>query len=238
MNGPVLSLLIASYVLGAIPFGLVITKAIAGVDIRKLGSGNIGATNVHREFGWKASIPVMFLDIAKGLVPSLAAKLLKLDWPPSLTSDDIALLAGFAAVFGHCASPFLGFKGGKGVATICGAAIGATPPVAAIGISAFVLTTLVTRYISVASIIAVLAAATAAYLLRYDGLVVAAFLAISVFIIYKHRANVGRLLNGEEPKFKFKGGKGATGRQDLPHSYEVPPDIACSEDENERSRPV
>jgi glycerol-3-phosphate acyltransferase PlsY len=121
---------------------------------------------------------------------------------------DIAVIAGFAAVLGHCASPFLKFKGGKGIATICGATIGATPLVAVAGISVFIMATLITRYVSVGSILAVLAAAVAAWALHYDVLVIGAYGAIWVFIIYKHRANIGRLMKGTESKFKFKGGSG------------------------------
>jgi acyl phosphate:glycerol-3-phosphate acyltransferase len=203
----VVLLLVGAYVLGAIPFGVLIAKALAGVDITGVGSGNIGATNVHRVLGWKASLPVMVLDIGKGLVPPLIAKGMNLSWEPTLPVIDIALIAGLAAVLGHCTSPFLKFKGGKGVATICGAAIGATPPIALAGIVVFAFVTLTTRYISLASITAVLATVVAAYLLRYDGLIIGSFAAISLFIMYKHRSNVRRLLKGEEPKFRFKGDK-------------------------------
>ncbi|MES1227879.1 MAG: glycerol-3-phosphate acyltransferase, partial [Armatimonadota bacterium] len=178
VNVTAILLFIGAYILGAIPFGVLIAKAQAGVDIMKVGSGNIGATNVHRQLGWKASVPVLLLDICKGLVPPIIARALHLSWPPNLSEIDIALMAGFAAVLGHCASPFLKFKGGKGIATICGATIGATPLVAVAGISAFILATLITRYISVGSIIAVLAAAVAAWALHYDVWVVAAYGAI------------------------------------------------------------
>lgn len=216
MTAELLLLWVGAYILGAIPFGVLITRSKAGIDITKLGSGNIGATNVHRILGAKYSIPVLALDIAKGLIPPVVAQILKLSWEPSLSVIDVALIAGFIAVLGHCASPFLKFRGGKGVATICGAAIGATPAIALVGITAFILVTAVTRYISLASIVAVIVATITACLLRFDGLVIGGYAAIMLFIIFKHRANIRRLLKGEESKFNFRGGKGLSGDSDPP----------------------
>ena len=196
---------VGSYLLGSIPFGVFVAKS-KGIDITKIGSGNIGATNVHRVLGWKAGIPVMILDIAKGLVPPLVVRALAIAQGP-LTVVDVAFLAGIVAVLGHCFSIFLGFKGGKGIATILGAAIGATPIIAAIGAGIFAVLYATTRYVSVASIVAVIAATAAALFLRYDALIVSAYVAIAFFIIYKHRANIRRLLRGEEPRTSFKGGE-------------------------------
>jgi acyl phosphate:glycerol-3-phosphate acyltransferase len=192
-------LLIGAYFLGAVPFGVLIARA-RGVDITKIGSGNIGATNVHRALGWKAGLVVMALDASKSLIPALIAKALGF-------SVEISLLAGFVAVLGHCASPFLGFKGGKGIATILGSAIGATPLVAAGGLSVFMALFLLTGYVSVGSIAAVLSAILFAYLLRYDPPVIAAYTLVALFIIYKHRLNIRRLLRGEEPKTSLRGGE-------------------------------
>ena len=235
MTSEVALLMIGAYVLGAIPFGVLVARAVGGVDITKLGSGNIGATNVHRALGWKAGLPVLVFDICKGLVPPLLARILQLSLP-SLSVVDVALLAGFAAVLGHCASPFLKFKGGKGVATICGAAIGATPLIALVGVSVFAIVVIATRYISLASILGVFGAVVAALLLRYDGLVVGAFIAIWLFIMYKHRANIRRLMKGEEPKFNLKGGKEKGSIPNPPESSEKPADRkrnSDSEDEKE-----
>jgi glycerol-3-phosphate acyltransferase PlsY len=217
-------LLVGAYILGAIPFGVLITRAQAGVDITKLGSGNIGATNVLRTLGWRAALPVMVFDIGKGLIPPLIARVLNLTFDSRFSVVDFALIAGFAAVLGHCASPFLKFKGGKGVATICGAAIGATPMIAVVGISAFVLVTAITRYISLASIVAVLVAVVTAIVLRFDGLVIAAYSLISLFIIYKHRSNIGRLMKGEESTFNFRGGGANAPRSDESKSKETEPE--------------
>ena len=203
MIAPVIILWLAAYLLGAIPFGVIIARA-QGVDITKTGSGNIGATNVQRTLGWKAALPVMVLDISKGLLPATFAHLLNLKLG-SLSETDVSLIAGFAAVLGHCVSPFLKFKGGKGIATICGAAIGSTPPVAGVGILVFIVVTVLTKYISVASILAVLAAAITAFVLPYDPLVRIAYILIWLFIIYKHRPNIQRLAAGQESKFSFRG---------------------------------
>ena len=199
MNPQLALLFVGAYLLGAIPFGVLIARA-CGVDITKVGSGNIGATNVLRAVGPKAAYPVMALDILKGILPPVVAKLMGLQ-------TELALLVGFTAVLGHCASPFLRFRGGKGVATILGAAIGATPLVAAGGFATFALIFAIFRYVSLASIAGVCSAILFAYLLRYDALIVGAYGLLSFFIIYKHRLNIQRLLRGEEPKTSLKGGE-------------------------------
>ncbi len=234
-TGVVMLILIAAYFLGAVPFGVLIARA-RGVDITKVGSGNIGATNVHRALGWKAGLVVMALDASKSLIPALAVKALGLSLilPPPTSSplhpssfilppSDIALLAGFFAVIGHCASPFLGFKGGKGIATMLGAALGATPLVAVGGLLVFIALFLVTSYVSVASIAAVLSAILFAYLLRYDPPVIAAYSLVALFIIYKHRLNIRRLLRGEEPKTSLKGGEKRQEAQQKGQTVAEPP---------------
>lgn len=193
-------LCIGAYILGSIPFGYLVARA-KGIDITKVGSGNIGATNVHRALGWKMGIPVLLLDIAKGLIPPLLAR-----YGYGMDTDH-AMLTGIAAVLGHCFSPFLRFKGGKGIATMLGATLGSTPIVAGIGLAAFGIFFALTRYVSLASLVAVVAAFASAALLRYPPLVVGAYAAIGLFIIYKHRANIGRLLRGEEPRTSFRGGE-------------------------------
>lgn len=198
MSAQAALLCIGAYLLGSIPFGFLIARA-NGVDITRVGSGNTGATNVHRALGWKAGVPVLLLDIAKGLVPPLIARALG-------CSIEIACLAGISAVLGHCFSPFLRFKGGKGIATMLGVALGTTPVVAAIGLGAFLLVVLATRYVSLGSIVAVLAAVVAAFALRTGPVISTVYVAVALFIIYKHRSNIGRLMKGEEPKISLKGG--------------------------------
>lgn len=232
MNGPALLqsapgtgvlvlLLVAAYFLGAVPFGVLIARA-RGVDITKIGSGNIGATNVHRALGWKAGLLVMALDASKSLIPALVAKNLGF-------SADVSLLAGFLAVLGHCASPFLKFKGGKGIATILGSAIGATPLVAVGGLAVFIVLFAATSFVSVASIAAVLSAILFAYLLRYDPPVIAAYTLVALFIIYKHRLNIRRLLRGEEPKTSLKGGEKRQQAQEMGRDEAERPPVKSQE---------
>jgi glycerol-3-phosphate acyltransferase PlsY len=189
----------ASYVIGSIPFGLLVSTLLYKQDLRKLGSGNIGATNVLRNFGVRPFIAVMILDMAKGVAAVTVGRALGLD-------PNLYLLAGLASIIGHNWSIFLGFKGGKGIATSGGVIIAAYPwqvTVAVLGMFAAVV--LLTRIMSVASMSAAVTFAVAtfiAYWGRMDDywpyLVIAVF--GSALAIYQHRENIKRLLKGEEPK--------------------------------------
>ena len=181
------------YALGSIPFGVYISRAF-GIDILKVGSGNIGATNVYRVMGAKAALPVLILDIAKGLIPSLLAL-----YAFNLTSDG-ALLAGIFAVIGHCLSPFLGFKGGKGIATTLGAALGVVPYVALSALGVFLVMLAITRYVSLSSIVAMATTLIWGIVFKSTPAQFAIYALLTLFVIYRHRANIGRLLRGEEPK--------------------------------------
>jgi len=191
---PEIALVIASYILGSVPTGLLLGKAL-GVDIRDAGSGNIGATNVYRTLGRKVGIATLLCDCLKGLIPVLAARWLGL--------PDIWVAAvGFAAFFGHVYTIFLRFKGGKGVATALGVFLGASPlaVLAAIGVFAFVIWKW--RYVSLASITA--AAAMPLFVAIIDGrpLITAMTLLIAAIVIWKHHENIIRLKSGTENKFK------------------------------------
>lgn len=168
-----------------------------GVDIRRVGSGNIGATNVHRALGKTWGILVFVLDVLKGLVPVLVARQL-------LGDQQLAGLAGFVAVLGHCLSPFLGFKGGKGISTGLGALFGATPLV---GLSAFVTFAILlwrTRYVSLSSMIASLALVPFGLIFRDPPLMVVFYFIFFAFVVYRHRSNIERLRAGTENKFTWK----------------------------------
>lgn len=195
--------IIASYLIGSIPFGLLLSKALFKQDLRKLGSGNIGATNVMRNFGVKPFIAVMILDMAKGIAAVKIGSGLGLN--PTL-----ALISGLAAIIGHNWSIYLRFKGGKGIATTGGVIIAAYPVAVSLSaIGVFVVTVLATRIMSVGSIAAALAfPISTAIVLRnelatYWPHLVVAVLA-SIFAVYKHRDNIRRLLRGEEPRIKFR----------------------------------
>ncbi len=206
-------LVLGAYVVGALPIGLLVAKLWKGIDVREHGSGNIGATNVFRVIGPVAGSIVFLLDVLKGFWPPLAAHGMGLgaEWQVG---------AGMAAILGHNFSPFLGFKGGKGIATSLGVLFGVAWKV---GITAFGLWTVVVlagRYVSLGSILAA-ASLAPLMLLYYPGQrsLFAFGLVAGVFAIYKHRANVERLCKGTENRFgsgdagKSRGAAEAAGRE-------------------------
>ncbi|MCW5943833.1 MAG: glycerol-3-phosphate 1-O-acyltransferase PlsY [Fimbriimonadaceae bacterium] len=203
--GPILF----GYGLGSVPFGVLVARA-KGIDIRKVGSGNIGATNVKRALGTKWGLFVFFLDVLKGLLPSfLAWSLVGTALPMvlgsySLLPREYVALAGFAAILGHCASPFLGFKGGKGIATGLGAVLGADPAVALSAFGAFIVVVSVTRYISLGSLVAGVAVFAFGMLFRSPPILMGAYVFLWAFVWYRHRDNVARLRAGTESKFSFR----------------------------------
>jgi glycerol-3-phosphate acyltransferase PlsY len=184
----------AAYLLGSVPFGYVIPRVVRGDDIRRHGSGNVGATNVWRVYGRSLGLPVAVLDVAKGLVPTAIALWLGGDW--------VAVLAGAAAMVGHARPVFLGFsKGGKMVATAGGVAL-ALAPLAALACAVIWLTVFaIARYASLASLLA--AAALPLLCLAFgESWPVVAFTALAALgVLALHRQNVRRLLAGTEPRF-------------------------------------
>lgn len=205
----------AAYLLGSVPFGLLVGW-VRGIDVRKGGSGNIGATNVGRLLGRRYFFVVFILDLFKSLIPMVAGGVLSRHVSRDQTTYVLWLAAGLAAVFGHMHSIFLGFKGGKGVATSAGVMIGLWPfytlP-SLIAISIFLITLYAARYMSVASMAGAVTFPFAYLAIalgnRWDPLgrqlpLLLAALLIPVFIIHKHRANIARLRAGTESKI---GGK-------------------------------
>lgn len=188
------ALLAGGYLLGSLPFGLWIARRLKGVDIRTVGSGNIGSTNVSRICGPRAGATVFILDVIKGLLPPLIALALHLDarWQ---------IAAGVLAVIGHNYSVWLGFKGGKGIATSLGMLIGAMPKVVLPAAVVFGLAVLLVQYVSLGSILAALSVPPLIYFL-YPGdryrLIFSIFACLMA--VYKHRSNILRLLAGTEPK--------------------------------------
>ena len=191
-----------AYLLGSIPFGLILAKIFGGTDIRKAGSGNIGATNVARVVGPAAGILTLALDVAKGwLAVWLASRLLH-------GEAGAMLFAGIFALLGHCFSIWLKFRGGKGVATAAGI-FGALCPEALLG--ALIFFTLVVwywRYVSLGSVAAAASIPVLVYLLwapHYAPPRIVTFgsMAMAMLVIYQHRGNMGRLARGEEPKFSL-----------------------------------
>jgi len=184
------------YLAGSIPFGYWLVRLVRGQDVRLLGSGNIGGTNVWRCFGARFGLPVVLFDILKGFVPALIA---------SLTHGSlVAVLAGAAAMLGHWRPLFMRFRrGGKMVATCGGAVIGIAPLVAVVGIAVWGLSFLVGRYASLASILAAVSLAPAALLLGRDLPVIVFLSAGALAIIWLHRGNIVRLARGEEHRFQL-----------------------------------
>jgi glycerol-3-phosphate acyltransferase PlsY len=190
-------LLIGAYLLGAIPFGVLVARA-NGIDIMSIGSGNIGATNVLRVLDKGPAFLVFALDVLKGLAPALVARWL---FPGQ---QELWFLAGMMAVVGHSLSPFLRFKGGKGISTALGMCIGTSPFVALVAFTLFVILLMAIRYMSVASMIAVTATVPMEIAFHGSPWVIGGYVALTVFVIYRHRANIQRLRNGTEPKFALK----------------------------------
>lgn len=190
---------IASYLCGSIPFGVLIAKA-KGVDIMSVGSGNPGATNVWRTLGPAAGFTVFLTDTLKGAVPAAIVLWLSKD-------ASFGLVAGILAIIGHTFSPFLKFKGGKGVATAFGALVGSAPIIAGIVFAIFALIVALTRYISLGSIIAVISLVGLGIAFNMPAFVIGAYAVMAVFIVYRHSENIARLKAGTERKFSFKKSK-------------------------------
>jgi glycerol-3-phosphate acyltransferase PlsY len=189
-------LVLAGYLAGSIPFGYWLVRLLRGQDIRRLGSGNIGGTNVWRSFGARFGFPVVLFDILKGFVPALVA---------SLTHGSlVAVLTGAAAMLGHWRPLFMRFRrGGKLVATCGGAVFGIAPLVAVVGLAVWGLVFLAGRYASLASILAAVSLVPAALLLGQDLSVVIFMGAGALAIVWLHRANIVRLVHGEEHRFQL-----------------------------------
>lgn len=203
-----LSIPIAAYLLGSIPFGLLLARAFGRGDVRKVGSGNIGATNVARAAGLLAGIFTLVLDAAKGAGAVLLAEKLAND------SATWMMIAAFAALLGHCFPVWLKFKGGKGVAAAAGIFLVLSPLACLAAVILFLLVVIFWRYISLGSVSSAAALPLLIYFLwapRHapPPAVTYGAVAVALLIIYKHRGNMQRLLEGAEPKFSFSKNKGA-----------------------------
>ena len=196
MNLWLLTLSLA-YLLGSIPFGYLLVRLVRKEDIRQVGSGNIGATNVLRSGAKGLGIATLLLDLLKGYVAVLLAQHL------APANYDLAVAAAVAAVLGHVFPVWLRFRGGKGVATALGVFLALVPFAALIALGVFVVIVLLTRYVSLASILAaaVMPIAGLALVPLRSPVVIAGFVFLSVLIIVKHHANIRRLLAGTENRF-------------------------------------
>lgn len=189
-------LTLLAYLIGSVPFGLLIAKT-KGKDIRTLGSGNIGATNVLRCLGKPLGITCFILDVLKGFLPAFLFPMLgKID--PSF-----GILFGAAAILGHNFPVFLKFKGGKGVATSAGVLLGVAPLAVGIGILCWAIVFFISGYVSLGSVIAAVIVALVGWL-RYDITTAIALTLLGALAIWRHRSNIRRLLDGTENKFERK----------------------------------
>lgn len=185
---------VIGFALGSVPFGLILTQAAGLGDVRKIGSGSIGATNVLRTGNKALAAATVLLDAAKGAIPVILAA----QFWPGAEGD-----AGVAAVLGHCFTPWLKFKGGKGFATTAGVAAALALPVMALSAVVWALVLAASRISSVSSLCTVTAAPIIAWAIGYPNAVIP-LMVIAVIVFVQHRANIGRLLRGEEPKVGSK----------------------------------
>jgi glycerol-3-phosphate acyltransferase PlsY len=190
-----------AYLLGSIPFGFLLVLVFRKEDIRTLGSGNIGATNVVRSGAKGLGALTFALDAAKGYIAVFAAGWLLGEW---FSGPDVQAIAAISAVLGHMYPVWLRFKGGKGVATAFGVFLALSPAAALVGLAVFVVVLLIWRYVSLASIASAVVFPIAALLLNRDrqtALVITAVVLIPLLVIVKHRQNIARLRHGTEYRF-------------------------------------
>ena len=195
-----LVLLALAYGAGATPTSLWLGKTVYGVDLRERGSGNLGGTNTLRVLGWKAALPVILVDVGKGWLPVWYFPQIQ----PGTSPSTWALAYGGAAVLGHVFSFWVGFKGGKGIATSGGVLLGLAPVAVAVCLGVWLGVVSLTRIVSLASLSAAVTLPAVVYLLpQREGTAMVWFAgALSVFVVWSHRSNIGRLLKGEEGSFR------------------------------------
>ena len=201
---------IGGYLLGSIPTGYLVAKT-RGIDIRTVGSKNMGATNVFRTLGKGPGIFVLFVDAAKGFIASACAA----DWLlavlniSNLDPQLNHLVGGIAAVLGHNYTCWLNFKGGKGIATTTGVFLALAPVGVGIAIAVWIIAFIATRYVSIASILAAAVLPLAVWFTQESKAIRTIALILSLLAIIKHKANIQRLMNGTENRISFKKSEGA-----------------------------
>jgi len=203
----IIAVVVAAYLLGAIPFGLLVARMYGIKDIRAVGSGNIGATNVWRLAGAKAAAWVFLLDIGKGLLAVLLARLVH---QSIMNREFLLVISGVAAVLGHVFPVYLGFRGGKGVNTGLGVMLSLLPLETLACVTVFVIVLAVTKFVSVGSIVAAVALAAIVAVERFwlNPMIPIVFVPLTVslalFIVVTHRQNIKRLAAGTENRFSLK----------------------------------
>ena len=191
---PNLMVIPIGYVLGSIPFALLVGRWLGGIDLRRSGSGNLGAANAFRTTGPLVGLAILLLDVAKGVASVLLARRLGGEATPTM--------AAVAAVVGHVYPVWLGFHGGKGVATACGAFALLAPPATAIAGLTFIVITLWSRYVSLGSVVGTLLVGPVAYFTRAPRSVVAGAIVTAAIVVLRHRDNLRRMLAGGEHRIR------------------------------------
>ena len=211
---------VVAFLVGGIPFGYLVGGAILKDDIRKHGSGNIGATNVARILGWKWGFVVLFLDALKGLLPTLATRLFLQNRGSDELANLGAILAGMSCIVGHMYPIWLKLRGGKGVATALGVILVIAPLASGVALATFLLVFAAARIVALASIVSVTSFAIAQLILMGPKVFVVGQLPLTLFstlvpalIVWKHRSNIVRMLHGDERKMKA-GSKTGAGEPD------------------------
>lgn len=187
---------ILAYLLGSIPFGLIVGKIGYNIDIREHGSGNLGGTNTFRVLGKKAGVIVTLADILKGTLATLLPVLL------GVSTEVSPLVIGVFAVFGHIYPIFAKFKGGKAVATSAGMLLGASPLLFGMMFITFFIVLFLSKYVSLASMVTSVIAIITTIFLQETGLLIVTII-LATFVFYRHTANIKRIINKTEPKIKW-----------------------------------
>ncbi|HZJ83911.1 MAG TPA: glycerol-3-phosphate 1-O-acyltransferase PlsY [Syntrophomonadaceae bacterium] len=192
----IILIIISAYIIGSIPFSLLVGKFIAGVDIRQRGSGNIGATNVLRTLGTGGAILALLGDLLKGLVATWLGML--------VGGPGLAAICAILVIIGHCYSVFLAFKGGKGVATSAGIMLYLMPKVVVILLVTFVIVVALSKYVSLGSITVATLFPVMAVLLSYSNVYIIMSFVMAIIVVFQHRENIVRLRNGKENRIGQK----------------------------------
>jgi acyl phosphate:glycerol-3-phosphate acyltransferase len=198
-----------AYLLGSIPAAVWIGRKFHGIDVRQHGSGNAGTTNVIRVLGWKTGIPVLFIDVAKGWLAAMLPHFLSLAPPDSVLLTNLKIMTGMTAVIGHVFPLFVGFRGGKGVASIFGVLLALDPIVTICCIAVFLVVLLITGIVSVSSMSAGIAFPIFLFALfdTTSKMFKIFSILVAIALLVTHRKNISRLMKGEEQKlFKKKNG--------------------------------
>ncbi len=212
------AIIVLSYLIGSIPTSIIVSKAVKGIDIRKHGSGNAGGTNVMRVLGWKHGLFVILLDAVKGVLAVVVVARLHYGNIPfqNITPFDdftlVQIIAGISAVVGHVWTIFAGFKGGKGIATAVGMLLMIITVDMLIAIGVFIIVVTISRYVSLGSLLGSVAVPLS-LIIRENVFnvdipsyhtILPFIIAVSLFVVYTHRKNVVRILDGSENKLSFK----------------------------------